>query len=323
MSDETAARRRTAPDGGVFDWLVAPDGTRLRVALWGGGTARRGTVLLLQGRREFIEKYYETIADLLDRGFAVATLDWRGQGLSDRLLPDRQRGHATDFGVFVSDMAQFVAWVREAAVRGRCPGPFLILAHSMGGHIAARYLAAHRDGHGDGHGDGIERAVLIAPMIGIRFGILPESVARGIARLALAAGRGERYALLQGPYSERNRRAEAGLLSSDPARLDDEILLCRDNPDLALGGVTFGWVAAAIRSIDHLRAPGVAEAIRLPLLVTLASRDQVVDNAETRRFAARMAQARVVTIADARHEILKERDAFRGEFWAAFDQFTA
>lgn len=315
MSDETAARRRTAPDGGVIDWLVAPDGARLRVALWGGGMARRGTVLLLQGRREFIEKYYETIADLLERGFAVATLDWRGQGLSDRLLPDRQRGHAADFADFVSDMAQFVAWVRGASARGRCPGPFLILAHSMGGHVAARYLAAHQ-------GD-IERAILIAPMIGIRFGILPESVARGIARLALAAGRGERYALLQGPYSERNRRAEAGLLSSDPARLDDEILLCRDNPDLALGGVTFGWVAAAIRSIDHLRSPGVAEAIRLPLLVTLASRDQVVDNGETRRFAARMAQARVVTIADARHEILKERDALRAEFWAAFDQFTA
>ncbi|MDA5192864.1 alpha/beta fold hydrolase [Govanella unica] len=305
-----ASRRRTTPEGAVFDWLTTHDGLRLRVAFWAAAGASRGTVLLLQGRREFIEKYDETIAELLDRGFAVATLDWRGQGLSDRLLPDRQRGHVGSFSDYVEDMRLFAKWAEA-----RASGPYLLLAHSMGGHIAARYLAAGSHA--------ITRAVLIAPMIGVRFGILPERVARFIAEKAVGLGRAGSFALLQGPYSETSRHAEAIVLSSDRERLEDEILLCRANPDLSLGGVTYGWVAAALQSIDQLRATGTAEAIQLPMLIIMAGRDQVVSNPETRAFAGRVQTARMVEIADARHEILKERDELRAKFWAAFDEFTA
>jgi lysophospholipase len=60
-------------------------GKRLRYAIFKSDTTRaRGTVVLLQGRNECIEKYYETIEHFTRRGLWVATFDWRGQGLSDR-----------------------------------------------------------------------------------------------------------------------------------------------------------------------------------------------------------------------------------------------
>ena len=85
------------PDHAVTGTIKTPDGVTLRFARWDPPPGRKGTVVLLQGRAEYIEKYYETVRDLQSRGFAVATFDWRGQGLSDRALADRQKGHVRSF----------------------------------------------------------------------------------------------------------------------------------------------------------------------------------------------------------------------------------
>ncbi len=68
------------PDDVVTGMLKTRDGVSLRFARWAPPPGRKGTVCLFQGRAEFIEKYFETVRDLRARGFAVATLDWRGQG---------------------------------------------------------------------------------------------------------------------------------------------------------------------------------------------------------------------------------------------------
>ena len=81
------------PPGANIVGLRAADGVQLRAAYWRPEGAPRGTVALLQGRAEFIEKYYEVIGEILARGFAVATFVWRGQGMSQRLLGDRAKGH--------------------------------------------------------------------------------------------------------------------------------------------------------------------------------------------------------------------------------------
>lgn len=309
--NKSRLRRRAAPPNGQFTHVKAADGAELRVACWQPEAgAAKGTIWLLHGRREFIEKYFETVHDLLDRGFAVATFDWRGQGLSQRSLPDRHRGHATDLAQYVEDVAAVVA------AFGHClPQPYAMLAHSFGGHCAVRYLHDY---------PGVmRRAVLVAPMLGIQLKPLTPGLARLIAGAARRLGWGERYALGQGPYREVKRLAEAGILSSDPERLADEVEACRANPDLALGGVTYGWIAAALESLRLVHGAGYPEAIRTPMLITLAGADRVVDNSAARRFAARLPCARLVEIADARHEILKECDIFRSRFWAAFDQFMA
>src|SRR5579872_7265056 len=64
----------------------------------------RGTCVLLNGQTEFIEKYFEVIDELRGRGFCVVTFDWRGQGGSDRLLPDRRKSHIDDFAAYDQDL---------------------------------------------------------------------------------------------------------------------------------------------------------------------------------------------------------------------------
>ena len=107
------------PPGAECEWIEARDGTRLRAARWIPPAARRGTVVVWNGRTEFIEKYFEVTRDMLSRGFAVATMDWRGQGLSDRALANPQKGYVKDFSLFAEDAHEVMTrFVQEPGKRG-------------------------------------------------------------------------------------------------------------------------------------------------------------------------------------------------------------
>src|SRR3974390_846379 len=143
------------PDQVVSGAIKTPDGVMLRFARWAPPPGRKGTVVLLQGRAEFIEKYFETVRDLRARGFAVAAFDWRGQGLSDRLPANRKKGYVRNFSQDLTDLGAMM----EQIVLPDCPPPIFALGHSMGGAIAIR--ACH---------DGsrwFQRVVLSAPMIAL------------------------------------------------------------------------------------------------------------------------------------------------------------
>ena len=145
-----------APDGITADYLELPDGKRMRYALLpASGRPLQGTVIILHGRNECIEKYFETMQDLSKRGFGAATFDWIGQGGSDRLLKDPMRGHVSDFGRYVADLNVFF----ENVVLPDCRGPFYILAHSTGSLIAL--LAS------PGLTNRVRRMVLCAPLLGL------------------------------------------------------------------------------------------------------------------------------------------------------------
>ena len=107
-----------APEGARAFWLTAADGVRLRAVAWTGG--RRGTAVIFPGRTEFAEKYGRVAAELVARGFAVAVIDWRGQGLSDRALADRGKGHIDNFSTYMADLQLFLdKVVAPAAPRTR------------------------------------------------------------------------------------------------------------------------------------------------------------------------------------------------------------
>src|SRR5947209_16876617 len=116
------------PDGAVAGTIKTPDGVELRFARFDPPPGRKGTLCLFPGRAEFIEKYFEVVQDARARGFAVATLDWRGQGLSQRMLANPRKGHVRNFSEYDRDLDAFMRQI----VLPDCPPPFFALAHSMG-----------------------------------------------------------------------------------------------------------------------------------------------------------------------------------------------
>lgn len=292
------------------DYLEVEDRIRIRYGVWFSSVEKkRGSVLLLNGRSEFLEKHEETVCELVQKGHDVFSFDWRGQGLSSRMLSNRHKGFVENYADYVRDMDVFVRRI----VLPRAVRPLTILSHSMGGHIAIRFL---HDYPGV-----IDRAILVSPMLDIRTFPYPEWFVKGLTRFAVRFGYVQRYALGRGDY--KHLRFRNNKLTSDPKRFSDERLAIGKNPELALGGVTYGWLSATFDSINMILAPGYIEKIKTPTLIVGALKDRVVSSDLHRRIALRLENCRAVFLSDARHEILKESDEIRQIFWNISDQFMA
>ena len=303
------------PAATLFDPVpIKAVGAQLRAARFDAdpGVARKGVCVLLNGQTEFIEKYFEVIDELRGRGFAVATMDWRGQGGSARLLADDHRkSFIGDFSEYDQDLDTLLNWiVTPMLAPGERP---VALAHSMGAHNLLRALA-HNPAR-------FAWCVLNAPMIAISL--------RGQRQFLVAAvtafeiWRGNRGGWVWGMEARdpHNVSFSTQLVTSDPQRFERTQMLLRENPDLRLAGATWGWLAAAMRSMKWLRDR--AENITTPLLVVGAGKDRICLTPEAKAFAARAPHAQYVEVADAGHEILMEKNAIRAKFWEAFDAFVA
>jgi lysophospholipase len=293
-----------------IDFFTARDGRRLRYGVFEPQTPQRQVCVLLTGQTEFFEKFREVIGELTGRGFTVATFDWRGQGGSERALADPLKCHVGDFAEFDADLHAFM----DRIVAKRTQTPPLVLAHSLGSHLALRALHDH---------PGLFRAaVLVAPMLDISTRGYPGWLTRAITALYTRTGKAEMFAWGMAERDPFLITFECQLCTSDPGRFERTQAFLRDHPDLRLAGPTWGWIDAAFRSMAETAAPGYAEAIRAPTLIVGAGKDRIVKTDATRRFAARLPAGRYVEFANAEHEILMERDALRARFWTEFDTFV-
>uniref|UniRef100_B0SY26 Alpha/beta hydrolase fold n=1 Tax=Caulobacter sp. (strain K31) TaxID=366602 RepID=B0SY26_CAUSK len=299
------------PDHGKAEWFSGADGATLRAAFFSPegspfqGRAR-GSVVVSPGRSEPIEKYFEVVRDLQDRGFAVLVHDWRGQGLSHRALPDRLKGHAAGFKDFVGDYQALLA-----AFETRLPKPWIAMGHSMGGSLTMLALAMGETR--------FSAAVLSAPMLGLNTGGRPPRAARALAWTMARAGLAGDYVLGDkgDPFIQT---FPADALTHDAARYGRFQAQVRANPDIALGGITWGWTDFAFSACAWLRRSQGVEAVTIPVTIVGAGADSRVLVADEKAIAARLPRGRYLEIEDAFHEILIETDDRRAVFWTAFDE---
>ncbi len=268
-----------------------------------------GSVLLLQGRAECLEKYREIVEGLTARGLCVYSFDWHGQGMSDRYPNGRKKVDVKSFDDYLEDIALFVreVWCFPEANR-------YIIAHSTGGHVALRFMAERRLK--------VDGALLCAPMIDLKTKGWPRWFAPilvgAVARLGFAdcQAPGERHHL------PSLRRFDGNALTSDPKRFRILPELVKSNPQLERRGATYRWVSSAFASIAKLNAPGVAESITTPVTILIGDHDRIVDVGAARRFTHRLPNGRLRLLKGARHEIMMENDAILKQFWCAVDAMT-
>ena len=295
-----------APAGGSAEWIEAAGDHRQRAAFYPAANPI-GTVVVSAGRTEFIEKYFEVIGELLDRRYSVLIHDWRGQGLSTRLLPDALKGHANRFHDLVADFGRLLDHYQE-----RAPRPWISLSHSMGGCLTMLALA-----QGERR---FSAAIQTAPMLGLT----PQRQAhlRVAVWLMDHLGAANGYAL-GGPGDPFTSTFEEDRLTHDRARWERTKALILEHRDLALGGVTWGWVESAFEAMAWLqRTPALGE-VTMPVTIIGAGQDNLVDSYGQKRVADHLPHGRYLEIPEAFHEILMETDDIRGIFWREFDALAA
>lgn len=302
--------RNPIPSGAKVGTFTGIDGAELRYATWWPtAPTKLGTVCLFGGRGEFIEKYFEVVSDLRRRGFAVAIMDWRGQGGSQRMLRNPRKGHIDDFSQYDADLEQFMAEI----VLPDCPAPYYGLAHSMGGNILLRSTRSRMCWY--------DRIILTAPLIRLAEGQsgMPGACLR--AELMTLCGFGAAYIPGGSDEAWDDQPFEDNQLTSDRQRYERTQEILHNAPWLGLGSPTIGWVHASCQSMALINSPDFATSVKVPTLIIAAGNDQVVSLRAIENFASRLRLGSHVLIPGARHEIMQERNSLRDQFWAAFDAY--
>lgn len=289
---------------------TTPDGTRIRIGHWRSDNGGNRRVVLCHGRTEFLEKYTETINELTARGFEVWSMDWRGQGASDRALKNPHKGHIDNFESYIADLA----WFFDTII-GQSDGETLLMAHSMGGHITLRAVLEGRVKP--------DRFILSAPMIDLPIAGIGRPAITALSRAMTGIGLGGRYVVGTGDYDPARVKFDGNPLTGDRTRFGAIHAAIAANPVVALGGPTFSWLDATFRSVRVLRSLSQASPRTCPILLFMAMADTVVSVTAQTEMGAALPDCEQVQIKDARHESLHETDAIRQQFWNAFDRFTS
>lgn len=270
----------------------------------------KGTIVLLTGFRESIEKYFEVAEEMKQRGFDVWLMDWRGQGGSERYIKDApQKMHHEGYDEQIETLHQFTQTIVDKAPTG----PMVMMAHSMGGHIGLRYLKEH---------PGVfDSAILTAPMLDVTTGSVPKPLSRQMAKFAKAGNYLDKYIPGGGDWSEERAAFKDNNKTADEHRFKSMQDIVRADPSLKTGDPTYGWLYHTFQSIDILTQEDYLKEIKTPILMQTSGRDTIVDRPAQERAAGLLPHCRRVDIPEAQHEIWHETDALRGPWLAEADSF--
>ncbi len=288
-------------------WVQASDGLRLRVAHFPSAGAA-GTVLLFPGRTEYVEKYGRTAQILCAAGYHVIAIDWRGQGIAERMLPEPRTGHVHVFEDYQKDVAALMSAARTLEL----PQPYHMIAHSMGGCIGLRAVM---------EGLPVRSCVFTGPMWGIRMASPTRPAAWALSWGGSKMGLGHLFA----PGTGTDSYVATGVfddntLTTDPEMWDYMRRQVLARPELQLGGPSLNWLHEALAECRTLaRRPAPA----LPCTCYTGTHERIVD---IPRIEARMAGwpgGRLDMIEGAEHEIMMEAPHIRDRVHAEMiDQFN-
>ncbi|KUF12220.1 alpha/beta hydrolase [Pseudoponticoccus marisrubri] len=295
------------PDHARAYWVTASDGLRLRVAHFPSDGAR-GTVLLFPGRTEYVEKYGRTAADLAAAGYGTLAIDWRGQGLADRMLDERRTGHVAVFEDYQRDVQAMLALADTLEV----PGPRHLIAHSMGGCIGLRAMMDGLD---------VASSVFTGPMWGIRISNPVRPAAWAISRMSKSLGASHLFVPGTGADSYvASADFEDNLLTTDPEMFDYMRRQVLAIPDLQLGGPSLNWLHEALAETRRLARRASPTQ---PCLCLTGTNERIVDLDRIRARMARWPGGRLEWVERGEHEVLMEapktRARLMAEITALFD----
>jgi lysophospholipase len=253
---------------GQFGEFKGKGGVPIRYAVFGPppGTPVKGVINLFSGRDESFAKYAETLYNMRDlraQGYVIATMDHRGQGFSGRELSDPSKDYVGHFDDFVSDEKQFTGLLHK---QFGDKAPFSILAHSMGGGIATRYLEEHPGEY--------KKAVLLSPMLDINSGF-PDPIETGIANVM-----GTLLPTVNG------MKGAGKPLSNSSARQQMESLITTTFPQTKLKQPTWGWDKQAVNATRKMMDPNEMKKLKgVDLHVFRGTADTLVQTDAEDKFA--------------------------------------
>ncbi len=295
-----------APNGINSYFIPMDDDIKIRVCHWMNNSKDvKGTILLQQGHNEFIEKYYETIQEFINKNYSIIAFDWRGQGMSDHQLKDTHKAFIKDFKRHDKDLSLILKYIKEASF----PEPLIGIGHSMGGCLM---LSAFKD-----HPDKFSYGILSAPMLGFK----NERFLRTASSIMNFFKNDTDYLIGSKPNMGIETPFEKNDLTTDHFRYKRTQELVRRKPDIRLWGVTNAFAKSINNRFKIIRKKNWAEDIKTKILIINSINDKVVDSNKTLEMSKRLKNSKIMNFQNCEHEIFIENDKNRKILWEAIDDF--
>ena len=299
-----------SPKDGYLFFYKNLDKKKIRVGIWCPENntktfSAKGTILLQQGHNEFIEKYFEVIQEFLNREFIVICFDWRGQGMSDRMIDNQNKAYIKSFKKHDNDLNEILSNI----IKPYFPEPLIGIGHSMGGCLMLSGFYNNIDKFNLG--------ILSAPMLGFR----NEKFLRSVSSVMNIFAKDTDYLIGSKPNMGQETPYEENDLTTDRFRYKRTQSLVRIHPSLRLWGVTNAFARAVNERFKIIRQEGWVEKIGTRILVLNNLKDRVVDAKKIETTTLRLPNKEIVTFPDTEHEIFMEKDIHREKMWQKIDTF--
>ncbi len=287
------------PVRGNAHWVATSDGVRIRVGHWRPETAQ-GSLLIFPGRTEYIEKYAGMAGAMAERGFATLAIDWRGQGIADRLLDNPLTGHVEHFTDYQKDVSAALRVARALDL----PRPWHVLGHSMGRAIGLRAVM---------EGLPVQSCVFSGPMWGIYMTPLMKPLGWALAHAGPMVGLGtmlppstkEHHYVLTNPL-------ENNTLTGDRAQYELMQNQLTAHPELEIGGPSLVWFREALVECKHLAERASPD---LPCLTFLGSKEAIVDRKRVHERIEKWKRGQLEVVEGGQHEVAMEVPDMRNAFF--------
>lgn len=276
----------------------------MRIGLWENPIKQRGTILLFPGRSEYIEKYGRTIGCLEQLGFHILVIDWRGQGLADRALPDRMIGHVNSYADYQLDVAAMIKAASDLAL----PKPWFLFGHSLGACIGLRALLGDLP---------VQACVFTSPMWNLKMPLPRRLAAWLYSWAATALGKGHLYAPGTSASSYvLNTAFSQNRLTDDSEMYAYFITQANHLQEHQIGGPSTAWLFETLRETRHLSNQALPN---LSCVSLCGTRDEVVDVSCIEKRMADWPRGRI-EILEGKHDLLSETPTIRERVLAVVDK---
>ena len=298
------------PKNGNLFYISSFDKFKIRIGVWeniDSNKETRGTVLLQQGHNEFIEKYFEVIDEFLKRGFNVISFDWRGQGLSGRIIKDKNKSYIESYDTHDQDLK----YILNTIIKPHFQKPLIGVGHSMGGCLM---LSAFYE-----HNNEFDLGILSCPMLGFK----NEIFLKFLSSMGNFLSSSESYLIGSKPNMGKETPFNENQLTSDEFRYNRTLKMVRKNPNLRLWGVTNAFAKSVIKRLNIIRHSDLIKKIDIKLLVINSLNDEVVDSNKTLSTLKKLQNCQIKNFNNSKHEIFMEKDKERIKLWKYIDNFLS
>ena len=271
----------------------------------------KGTVVMVHGFTEAIEKYYENVWYFLQEGYHVWLFQQRGHGKSFRGILDKTLVYIEHFEDLIKDLNSFI--------KGKVlkdPGtihPLIYFGHSMGGGVGGCYLEKFPEV--------FDKAILSSPMMELSSGSAPVWAAASYARLMGALKRDKSPMPGSLPFSGIPDFEKS--CSNCRERFEYWFSRQKAEPDYQMCVTPIRTAFEFLRLTRFVTDPENCKKVRAKTLLLQAGKDFVVKNGGQDRFIGLIKNGRKVVFPNAKHEIYMGQDSDLKVYWKTIMDFLA